>query len=91
MTCNESTKGADASVHVHIALRINVTKFSCITLLNFYKLYTCTCSTDWYDKTKINIQVQSECTMRKFRSIQMYMSLHGINAHTHTVYTDCNP
>ena len=42
------------------------------------------CSTDWYDKTKINLQVQSECTMRKFRSIQMtlYMSLHGISAST---------
>ena len=40
------------------------------------------CSTDWYDKTKINLQVQSECTMRKFRSIQMYMSLHGISART---------
>ena len=40
-------------------------------------------STDWYDKTKINLQVQSECTMmRKFRSIQMYMSLHGISAST---------
>ena len=38
------------------------------------------CSTDWYDKTKINLQVQSECTMRKFRSIQMYMSLHGISS-----------
>ena len=38
-----------------------------------------TCSTDWYDKTKINIQVQSECTMRKFRST---CTLHGINAHT---------
>ena len=40
------------------------------------------CSTDWYDKTKINLQVQSECTMRKFRSIQMYMSLHRISART---------
>ena len=57
-----------------------MTKFSCITLINVYELYAC--STDWYDKTKINIQVQSECTMRKFRSIQMYMSLHGINART---------